>query len=97
MVDRNRARAEAQERVLPLAANWGEGWEFDDVEFVAGTTELPVEEVALALHRSVYAVAGVRQALRDGRRIGCSQSRQRARHMAALKLQAWAPDDPRWD
>jgi hypothetical protein len=45
----------------------------------------------------VYAVAGVRQALRDGRRIGGSQSRQRARHMAALKLQAWAPDDPRWD
>lgn len=96
MVDRNRARAEAQERSLPLATAWGETWSWDDVEFVAGTVDLPVEEVAYAVDRSVYGVAAVRQALRDGRRPGTSQARQRARNMAALRLQAWPADDPRW-
>jgi hypothetical protein len=95
MADKNAARALAQTRVAPHADNWGAEWDAEDVEFLQAFADALPEDLALALGRTVYAVNGARQALREGR-LGGGSDRNRAQHMRALQAQPWASDDPRW-
>ena len=95
MTQHNFARAAAQARVAPLADNWGQEWTQDQLEFVQAFAELPSEEIALALGRTVYAVNQVRDNLRLGL-ASASEGRTRARRMKALQALPWSPRDPRW-
>lgn len=76
MSNKNAAMAARQQRTLPYASSYGQPWESDDVAMVAefaGTVD--VEELALALGRTAYAVENVRQALREGRLVGGGHGR----------------------
>lgn len=96
MLDKNAARAEAQVRTLVQATRWGQEWTGAELELVVGFADEPVEEVAHMLGRTVYAVNGVRQALREGRPVGPGSQRQRAQAARARREAAWPADDPRW-
>lgn len=67
MRDTNASTRKAQERTLPLARNWGEGWGQGDIQLVQGFPECTAEELGEALGRTVYAVQSVRQAIQEGR------------------------------
>lgn len=75
----NEYLAKAQERVTPFASEHRMPWDGEDVEMVSVMgTEVPVEELALALGRTVYAVENVKQALREGTKVGGGRRRSEA-------------------
>ena len=66
----NEARNARQALSLNVAGNRGEGWDQDDVNFVAAWTGPITLELAEALGRTEFALQSVRQLLRNGQKAG---------------------------
>lgn len=66
----NQSTQAAQARSLPLAKNWGQGWDGFELDLVKDGASATAEELAYMLDRTVYAVQNVREALRKGRPVG---------------------------
>ena len=56
----------AQEKSLLTASKLGEGWTLADLNLVAEWKDEPVAVVAELLHRSVYSITAIRQAIEAG-------------------------------
>lgn len=87
----NKVRAAKQEISLLDATAWGLPWEGEDVDLVAETMDIDVAEVAETLNRTVFGVEAVRQALREGRKVGGGHGKAVAPNQGG-----WDSDDPRW-
>lgn len=63
----------AQERTLLEASKRGEAW--TSAELDLALADSPCEALAASLHRSLYGVYAVRQAIRSGRPVGGGHGR----------------------
>jgi hypothetical protein len=80
----NSSTLEAQARTLETAVHWGEAWTKFEVD-LAIDPEFKIEEVALALGRTVYAIQSIREAVRLGE-VDAS-GRRRSKPQPAFRFQ----------
>lgn len=60
--------AVAQDRTLPTADHWGEGWTSYELDFLREfSADETAEEIARTLGRTLYAVRAMQHAMRGGR------------------------------
>lgn len=78
----NESTKRAQARSLLTADHWGEPWSPGEIEIVQEFLDVPVEEVAETLGRTVYAVYNARLALARGLALGGGERRRRPQERA---------------
>lgn len=72
----DRWTARTQATTAAHATHHGEGWTSRDLEFVSSFPEATNAELALALGRTLFAVASIKQAILEGTAVGSARTPQ---------------------